>query len=252
MKLLEGKKVLIFGIANQRSIAWGIAKVFHEQGAEIGFSYGIPQLEKRVRPLAEQIGVEFIEMCDVSSDDAIDAVFEKAEAHFGKIDVLVHAVAYAPREELMGSFLDTSRSGFAQALDISAYSLVALSRRAVPLMGDGGNVRDWIHVEDHNRAAHLVLERGEVGEIYNIGAHNELTNRDITMRLLGLTDRDESAIEWVPDRLGHDRRYSVNIDKVTALGWKLERDFDAGLEHTVEWYRSNREWWEPLKQRVGL
>jgi enoyl-[acyl-carrier protein] reductase I len=140
MKLLEGKKVLIFGIANQRSIAWGIAKIFHEQGAEIGFSYGIPQLEKRVRPLAEEIGVEFVEMCDVSSDDAIDAVFEKAEAHFGKIDVLVHSVAYAPREELMGSFLDTTRAGFAQALDISAYSLIALSRRAVPLMTDGGSI----------------------------------------------------------------------------------------------------------------
>ncbi len=119
-------------------------------------------------------------------------------------------------------------------------------------MGDGGNVRDWIHVEDHNRAAHLVLESGEPGQIYNIGAHNELTNRDITMRLLELTGRDESAIEWVPDRLGHDRRYSVNIDKITDLGWTLQRDFDAGLEHTVEWYREHRDWWEPLKQRVGL
>ncbi|HEY5663854.1 MAG TPA: dTDP-glucose 4,6-dehydratase [Ilumatobacter sp.] len=121
----------------------------------------------------------------------------------------------------------------------------------VPLMGDGGNVRDWIHVEDHNRAAHLVLERGAVGEIYNIGAHNEITNRDITMRLLALTGRDESAIDWVPDRLGHDRRYSVQIDKVTALGWRLERDFDEGLAHTVEWYRQHRAWWEPLKARLG-
>ncbi len=140
MKLLEGKKVLIFGIANKYSIAWGIAKVFHEQGAEIGFSYGIPQLEKRVRPLAAQIGVEFIEMCDVSNDDEIDAVFEKAEAHFGHIDVLIHSVAFAPREELTGQFIDTTRAGFAQALDISAYSLVALSRRAVPLMADGGSI----------------------------------------------------------------------------------------------------------------
>jgi dTDP-glucose 4,6-dehydratase len=135
---------------------------------------------------------------------------------------------------------------------IPLFTTNLLDGRSVPLMGDGGNVRDWIHVEDHNRAAHLVLEQGEVGEIYNIGAHNELTNRDITMRLLDLTGRDESAIEWVPDRLGHDRRYSVNIDKVTSLGWELQRDFDAGLEHTVEWYRSHREWWEPLKLQVGL
>ena len=135
---------------------------------------------------------------------------------------------------------------------IPLFTTNLLDGRTVPLMGDGGNVRDWIHVEDHNRAAHLVLEQGVVGEVSNIGAHNELTNRDITMRLLELTGRDESAIEWVPDRLGHDRRYSVNIDKVTALGWELQRDFDAGLEHTVEWYRTHREWWEPLKLRVGL
>jgi dTDP-glucose 4,6-dehydratase len=118
-------------------------------------------------------------------------------------------------------------------------------------MGDGGNVRDWIHVEDHNTAAHLVLERGDVGEVYNIGAHNEITNRDITMRLLELTGRDETFIEWVPDRLGHDRRYSVEIDKITALGWSTRRDFDTGLAQTVAWYRDHRDWWEPLKARVA-
>ena len=134
---------------------------------------------------------------------------------------------------------------------IPLFTTNLLDGKTVPLMGDGGNVRDWIHVEDHNQAAHLVLESGEVGEIYNIGAHNEITNRDITMRLLELTGRDESAIEWVPDRLGHDRRYSVEIDKISALGWSLQRDFDAGLEHTVDWYRSHRDWWEPLKARVG-
>ena len=135
---------------------------------------------------------------------------------------------------------------------IPLFTTNLLDGKSVPLMGDGGNVRDWIHVEDHNRAAHLVLERGAVGEIYNIGAHNEITNRDITERLLTLTGRDESFIEWVPDRLGHDRRYSVEIDKVTALGWSLERDFDQGLAHTVDWYRTHRDWWEPLKSRAGL
>jgi dTDP-glucose 4,6-dehydratase len=134
---------------------------------------------------------------------------------------------------------------------IPLFTTNLLDGKTVPLMGDGGNVRDWIHVEDHNRAAHLVLEQGVLGEIYNIGAHNEITNRDITMRLLELTGRDESSIEWVPDRLGHDRRYSVQIDKITQLGWKLERDFDAGLEHTVAWYRDHRDWWEPLKAGVA-
>jgi dTDP-glucose 4,6-dehydratase len=134
---------------------------------------------------------------------------------------------------------------------IPLFTTNLLDGKTVPLMGDGGNVRDWIHVEDHNRAAHLVLEHGVVGEIYNIGAHNEITNRIITERLLELTGRDESFIERVPDRLGHDRRYSVEIEKISALGWAVKRDFDAGLAETVEWYRTRRDWWEPLKARTA-
>ncbi len=140
MKLLEGKKALIFGIANKNSIAWGIAQTFHEHGAEIGFSYGIPQLERRVRPLAAQIDVEFIEMCDVSSDEEIADLFQKAAGHFGEIDILVHSIGFAPREELAGRYVDTSREGFKIALDISAYSLVALAKAAQPLMPNGGSI----------------------------------------------------------------------------------------------------------------
>ncbi|MCI0394352.1 MAG: enoyl-ACP reductase [Chloroflexi bacterium] len=140
MKLLEGKKALIFGIANKHSIAWGIAQAFHEHGAELGFSYGIPQLEKRVEPLAEELDVRFVEMCDVTKDEDIAAVFQKAADHFGQIDILVHSLAFAPQEELAGRFVETSRSGFALALDISAYSLVALVRAAEPLMPNGGSV----------------------------------------------------------------------------------------------------------------
>ncbi len=140
MKLLEGKKALIFGIANNRSIAWGIAKTFHEHGAEIGFSYGIPQLERRVRPLAEQLGVNFVEICDVSSDEDIEAVFAKAADRFGEIDILVHSIGYAEREDLTGRFVDTSRQGFKTAMDISAFSLVALAKAAVPLMPNGGSI----------------------------------------------------------------------------------------------------------------
>jgi dTDP-glucose 4,6-dehydratase len=122
----------------------------------------------------------------------------------------------------------------------------------VPLYGDGGNVRDWIHVEDHNRAADLVLRTGTIGEIYNIGAHHEITNRELTYTLLELTGRDESFIEPVADRLGHDRRYSVNIDKITALGWTLEHPFDQAISATVDWYRDHREWWEPLKAQAAV
>lgn len=140
MKLLEGKKALIFGIANKNSIAWGIAQALHEHGAEIGFSYGIPQLEKRVMPLAEQLGITFVEKCDVTQDKELDEVFAKAVAHFGALDILVHSVAYAKQDDLTGRFVNTSRDGFALALDISAYSLVAMAQRAAPLMPAGGSI----------------------------------------------------------------------------------------------------------------
>ena len=135
---------------------------------------------------------------------------------------------------------------------IPLFTTNLLDGKKVPLYGDGGNVRDWIHVEDHNRAAHLVLTDGVVGEVYNIGAHQEMTNKELTYALLELTGRDESFIQPVDDRLGHDRRYSVNIDKVTALGWSMQRTFDESLQETVDWYRNNRWWWEPLKAKAGL
>jgi dTDP-glucose 4,6-dehydratase len=131
---------------------------------------------------------------------------------------------------------------------IPLFTTNLLDGERVPLYGDGLNVRDWIHVEDHNIAAQLVLERGVPGEIYNIGAGNELTNRELTSRLLELTGRDESFVEPVADRHGHDRRYSVDIGKITALGWSLARSFEQSLAATVDWYRDHREWWEPLKQ----
>ena len=134
---------------------------------------------------------------------------------------------------------------------IPLFTTNLLDGHKVPLYGDGGNIRDWIHVEDHNRAVQVVLEHGTIGEIYNIGAHNEITNREITYRLLELCGRDESFIEPVADRLGHDRRYSVDIAKITGLGWSLTRDFETGLAETVDWYRTNRAWWEPLKARTA-
>ncbi len=140
MNLLAGQKALIFGVANKHSIAWAIAEAFSQQGAEVGLSYGIPQLEKRVRPLAEEIGCTFVEKCDVTSDDEIAATFAKAGDHFGAIDILVHSVAYAPSEELEGRFYNTTREGFRIAMDISAYSFVALAKHALPLMPNGGSM----------------------------------------------------------------------------------------------------------------
>lgn len=140
MKLLEGKKALIFGIANKHSIAWGIAQALSEAGAEIGLSYGIPELERRVRPLAEELGVDFVEKCDVGSDEEIAEVFSKVKERFGTIDILVHSIAFAKREDLMNYFYEASRDGFALTMDISVYSMIALSRAAVPLMPNGGSI----------------------------------------------------------------------------------------------------------------
>jgi dTDP-glucose 4,6-dehydratase len=118
----------------------------------------------------------------------------------------------------------------------------------VPLYGDGLNERDWIYVDDHCVGVHLVLDAGTPGEIYNIGAGNETPNRVLVDKLLALFGVGEESVQYVPDRLGHDRRYSVDITKVTALGWRRTRTLDEALEATVDWYRDNRWWWEPLKQ----
>src|SRR5215470_18114491 len=124
MGLLDGRKALVFGVANDHSIAWGIAKAFHAQGALVGFSSAEMLIEKRVRPLADSIGADFVEPCDVQNDADIARVFDAWQARHGSLDILIHCVAFAKREELEGAFVDTSRDGFALALDVSAYSLV--------------------------------------------------------------------------------------------------------------------------------
>ncbi len=127
-----------------------------------------------------------------------------------------------------------------------------LDGHQVPLYGDGLNVRDWCFVEDNCAAVDLVLRKGITGEVYNIGAGNEVTNRELTDRLLALCGRDESSIDYVEDRLGHDRRYSVDIAKVKALGWEPARELGEALAATVAWYRDHRWWWEPLKERAAV
>jgi dTDP-glucose 4,6-dehydratase len=123
----------------------------------------------------------------------------------------------------------------------------------VPLYGDGGNQRDWLHVDDHCRGIALVLQKGRSGEIYNIGGGTELSNRELTSLLLHATGRDESFVTYVDDRLGHDRRYCVNIEKIsTELGYSPQVNFEDGLSAVVRWYQENRAWWEPLKARATL
>lgn len=138
MSILSGKNALIFGLANERSIAWGITKAFHEHGANLGISYAGEVLEKRVRPLAESIGCTFVEPCDVAKDEQIQAVAKKAADTFGQIDILVHSIGYANREELSGAYYCTSRAGFHLAMDISVYSFTALAQAFQSILRPGG------------------------------------------------------------------------------------------------------------------
>ena len=154
MGLLEGKKGLIFGVANDHSIAWGIAQALHAEGATLGFSSVESLIEKRVRPLATRLGSDFVEPCDVQDDRQIERVFERWREAHGELDILVHALAFAKREELDGLFVDTSREGFALALDVSAYSLVGLTRAALPLLRPGASILTLTYYGSEKVVAH--------------------------------------------------------------------------------------------------
>jgi enoyl-[acyl-carrier protein] reductase I len=138
--LLQGKKALVMGVANDRSIAWAIAQALYREGATLAFTYQGERLERRVRSLTENMEGVFLTSCDVTRDEEIDRVFAELKSQFGTLDVVVHSLAYAKAEDLEGEYVDTSRDGYALAQDISAYSLVAVARRARELMADGGSI----------------------------------------------------------------------------------------------------------------
>lgn len=138
--LLKGKKILITGVANDWSMAWAIAKKCADEGAEIAMPYAMPALEKRVKPLAESIDAKFVMECNVQDDAQMDALFEAIEKDWGKIDGMLHAIAFSNKDELQGRYADTTRENFKNTMDISAYSMVDLTRRASRLMTDGGSI----------------------------------------------------------------------------------------------------------------
>jgi len=125
----------------------------------------------------------------------------------------------------------------------------AIDNLPLPLYGDGLNVRDWLHVDDHCRAIDLLIDRGQPGEVYNIGGGNEVQNVDLAHRILDLAARPASLIQPVADRLGHDRRYALDTGRLEGLGWRPEVPFEQGLGATVEWYQQNEWWWRPIKDR---
>ena len=138
--ILEGKRGLIMGVANDRSIGWGIASAAANAGAELAFTFQGEALEKRVRPLAESVGSSIVLPCDVADEDSMDAVFAELEEKWGKLDFLVHAIGYSDKEELKGQYVDTSRQNFMNTMDISVYSFTAVAKRAAAMMNDGGSL----------------------------------------------------------------------------------------------------------------
>ena len=140
MELMKGKKGVIFGVSNTHGIAYAIAKQLHDAGADIAFTYAGEAMEKRVRPIAEGMNAKVIMSCDVTNEDEVKEVFDECEKVYGKLDFVVHAVAFAKKEDLMGRFVETSKDGWDTALGVSAYSLVTICRHAEPLMNEGGSI----------------------------------------------------------------------------------------------------------------
>jgi len=150
-KMLEGKRGLVMGVANERSIAWGIAKALHEAGAELAFTYQGEGFGKRLQPLAESVGSDFMVDVDVTDDASLDTAFDQLAARWPTIDFLIHAIAYSDKSELTGRFLNTSRANFKNSMDISAYSFIEVARRAHPLMKDNGGTLITLSYQGSNR-----------------------------------------------------------------------------------------------------
>lgn len=140
MSIMSGKKGIIFGVSNKHGIAYGIAQQLYAEGAEIAFTYASEVMEKRVRPIAEEMNAKIIMECDVTNEEALKKVFAECERVYGKIDFVVHAVAFAHKEDLEGKFIDTTREGWDLALGVSSYSLISIARNAQPIMNEGGSI----------------------------------------------------------------------------------------------------------------
>jgi enoyl-[acyl-carrier protein] reductase I len=241
--LMQGKRGLIMGVANNRSIAWGIAKAAHAAGARLGFTYQNDALLKRIRPLAEQVEAEILEPCDVSDDDSIQAVFDKVEETWGEIDFIVHAIAYADRDELTDTYVRTSRDGFLRSLEISCYSFTAVAQRAVPLMNEGGslltltyygaervmphyNVMGVAKAALESSVRYLAADLGEAGVRVNAISAGPIR----TLAASGIGDF-RYILKW--NELNSPLRQNVTIDQVGKAGLYLLSDMSSAVTGEV-------------------
>ena len=219
--LMAGKRGLIMGVANDRSIAWGIARAAHSQGAELGFTFQGEALEKRVRPLAKSLGSDMVLPCDVASDEGIEEVFEEVDKRWGGLDFLVHAIAYADKDELKGMSLNTSRENFVRSLDISCYSFTAVAQRAVPLMRDGGSLLTLTYYGAERVMPH-----------YNV---------------MGVAKAAlEASVRYLASDLGKDR---IRVNAISAGPIKTLAASGIGdFRYILKWNEYN----SPLKRNVSL
>jgi enoyl-[acyl-carrier protein] reductase I len=242
-QIMSGKRGLIMGVANDRSIAWGIAKAVHNQGGELAFTYQGEALERRVRPLADSVGSSLVMPCDVSDDASIDRVFETIGAEWGHLDFVVHAIAYSDKEELKGKYLNTTRSNFVRSLDISCYSFTAIARRAAPLLREGGSLVTLTYygaerVMPHYNVMGVAKAALEASVRYlaaDLGERNIRVNAISagpikTLAASGIGDF-RYILKW--NEYNSPLQRNVSIDQVGGAGLYLLSDLSAGVTGEV-------------------
>lgn len=240
---MAGKRGLIMGLANDRSIAWGIAKACADAGAELAFSYPIDPLLRRVTPLAEQLGSDFVLKCDVSDQASIDECFEVIAERWGRLDFVVHAIAFSDKAELDGLYLNTSRDNFLRTMDISCFSLTAIAQKAVPLMTDGGSLLTLTYygaerVMPHYNVMGVAKAALEASVRYlaaDLGAQNIRVNAISagpmkTLAASGIGDF-RYILKW--NELNAPLRRNVTLEQVGASGLYLLSEMGGGVTGEV-------------------
>jgi enoyl-[acyl-carrier protein] reductase I len=241
--LMQGKRGLIMGLANEKSLAWGIAQKLHEHGAEMAFSYQGEALERRVRPLAEQVGSDFCFDCDVSRMDALDDAFETLKGRWDTLDFVVHAIGFSDKNELRGKYVDTSLDNFLMTMNISAYSLVAVANRARPMMANGGSILTLTYygaekvVPHYNvmGVAKAALETSVKYLANDLGPENIRVNAISagpikTLAASGIGDF-RYILKW--NELNSPLRRNVTIDDVGGAGLYMLSDLASGVTGEV-------------------
>jgi len=247
MGFLSGKTALVFGVANDHSIAWGISQALHREGATLGFSYAGEKLERRVRPLAESLGSTFVEPCDVSRDKDIAAVMDKVKAEFGEIDILIHSIAFANRDDLAGPYYSVTREGFHTAMDISVYSFTALAKAALPIMKPNGAMLTMTYlgsvraVQHYNvmGVAKAALEASVRYLAMDMGTHekrirvNSISAGAIrTLAVAGIQGSRQMISEFAKSSL---LRRNITIDDVGNAAAYLCSDLAAGVTGEIHY-----------------